>query len=75
MTRNELINYLEQIGVHESGYSFDIIKNSECVSILNEGEVWKVYYTERDQPKLLFSSLNEQKSYDFVADLFKKWNR
>ncbi|OUY05870.1 hypothetical protein [Acinetobacter populi] len=73
MSRNELINFLKLLGVHESSYSFDIIKNSECVSVLEDNSEWRVYYTERDKPDLLFSSFSEEIAYDFVANLFKKW--
>ncbi|MGE8572670.1 MAG: hypothetical protein ACN6NW_11590 [Acinetobacter amyesii] len=73
MTRSELIQYLSSIDVHNSSYAFDRIKNSECVSILKEGEIWKVYYTERNIPDLLFQSGNEALAYDFVAGLFKDW--
>lgn len=73
MTRSELIQYLSSIDVHNSSYAFDRIKNSECVSILKEEGVWKVYYTERNIPDLLFQSENEILVYDFVAGLFKDW--
>ena len=73
MTRSELMNYLSSLEVHNSSYAFDRIKNSECVSILKEEEIWKVYYTERNIPKLLFQSQEEAIAYDYVANLFKKW--
>jgi len=34
MNRNELINLLIQMGIHQSSYSFDRIRNSECIEIL-----------------------------------------
>ncbi len=73
MTRGELIQYLSSLGVHDSSYAFDKIKNSECVSILMDREMWNVYYTERDIPDLLFQSEQESLAYDFVACLFKDW--
>ncbi|MFV5516865.1 hypothetical protein [Acinetobacter gerneri] len=73
MTRSELVDYLKQIGVHYSSYSFDILKNSECVSVLEDNGEWKVYYTERDKPNLLFKSHDEAQAYKFIANLFKKW--
>ena len=53
MTRNELIKLLEHMGVHHSSYSFDEIKNSECISVLKQNAEWCVYYTERNKPELL----------------------
>ena len=60
MTRNELIKLLEHMGVHHSSYSFDEIKNSECISVLKQNAEWCVYYTERNKPELLFSSKEER---------------
>ena len=73
MTRNELIKLLEHLGIHHSSYSFDKIKNSECISVLKQKTEWCVYYTERDKPELIFSSKEESNAYEFVADEFKRW--
>ena len=73
MTRNELIKLLEHMGVHHSSYSFDEIKNSECISVLKQNAEWCVYYTERNKPELLFSSKEESDAYEFVADEFERW--
>ncbi|ENU81803.1 hypothetical protein F975_00418 [Acinetobacter sp. ANC 3789] len=74
MTRDELIKLLKQMRIHQSSYSFDEIKNSECISVLKQKEEWRVYYTERDKPELLFSSKEEGDAYRFVANQFERWS-
>ncbi|ENV47188.1 hypothetical protein P255_02472 [Acinetobacter brisouii CIP 110357] len=73
MTRDELIKLLKQMGIHHSSYSFDKIKNSECISVLKQKTEWCVYYTERDKPELIFSSKEESNAYRFVANQFERW--
>ena len=69
MTRNELIKLLEHMGVHHSSYSFDEIKNSECISVLKQNAEWCVYYTERNKPELLFSSKEESNVVPLIRPL------
>lgn len=72
MKRSELIVFLNNLGVNKARYSFDKIKTSDCISILCEGEVWNVYYTERDKPELIASFENENKANLFVANEFRR---
>ncbi|MDQ8951598.1 hypothetical protein RFH42_01295 [Acinetobacter rudis] len=67
------MSLLIQMGIHQSSYSLDRIRNSECISVLKQKEEWHVYYTERNKPELLFSSKIERDAYEFIANQFEKW--
>lgn len=74
MTRDELVSKLQSIGVHESSYSLGTLRNSECVCVVNEGEVWKVYYVERDKPRELDAFPDELQANDYVLSKFLEWH-
>lgn len=72
MERSDLIIFLNSINVNEARYSFDKIKNSDCISLLHEGLKWNIYYTERDKPELIASFENESDANFFVANEFRR---
>ncbi|HIE8870159.1 hypothetical protein KFV97_26765 [Klebsiella pneumoniae] len=73
MTKKELENQLDILGVHPNSYSLGTLRNSDCLCVIHEDTQWNVYYVERDQPSLISSFLLEEKAYDFVLEQFKKW--
>lgn len=73
MTRDELKNKLFELGVHQSSYSLDGIRNSECVCLVNEDQLWKVYYVERDRPKELGVFQTESDAIEFMFKQFQHW--
>ncbi|RUS67791.1 hypothetical protein CUZ56_00268 [Saezia sanguinis] len=73
MTRDELKNKLSELGVHQSSYSLDGIRNSECVCLVNEDQLWKVYYVERDRPKELGVFQTESDAIEFMFKQFQHW--
>lgn len=64
--------FLNSINVKDERYSFDRIDNFDCISLLNEGVNWSVYYTERDKPELIARFDNESDANLFVAKDFKR---
>ena len=73
MIREKLESRLAEIGVHTSSYSLDGIRSSECVCVVGEGVIWKVYYVERDKPAELATLNTVEEAYDFVYETFCKW--
>lgn len=73
MKKEELIEKLNELGVHPSSYSLGAIKNSDCVCVVHEGREWNVYYVERDKPSLLSSLSSEEEAYSFLFEQFKTW--
>jgi hypothetical protein len=73
MDKVELIVKLQALGVHPSSYSLGVMKNSDCMCVVEAEGLWKVYYVERDDPKELASFSDEASAYDFVYRQFQKW--
>ncbi|MFG0764411.1 hypothetical protein ACEUBB_16065 [Aeromonas rivipollensis] len=73
MTREELIAQLSVLGVNESSYSLDGLKNSDCVCIVKMGQRWEVCYVERDIPDTLSTFSSKEDAYEFVLEQFQKW--
>jgi hypothetical protein len=74
MKREQLESSLAVIGVHPSSFSLGSIRNGDCVCVVPENGLWKVFYVERDKPKELDSFPTEEEAYDFVyATLCKSW--
>ena len=73
MTRDQLESQLEAMNVHPSNYSLDGIRHNDCVCIVNEEDQWKVFYVERDKPKLLGEFGSAEEAYDFTHETFRKW--
>lgn len=73
MKREMLEKRLSSIGVLPVSFSLDGLRNNDCLCVVEEHMLWKVYYVERDQPKELsvFQSCDE--AYDYVYEKFSKW--
>lgn len=74
MNREELVVRLQAIGVHPSSYSFDTIRNSECVCLVNDEGIWKVLYVERDMPRELATFLDEGRANEYILRKFAEWH-
>jgi len=73
MNKTQLEEKLAAIGVHPSSYSLGSIRHSECVCVVSENGVWKIYYVERSTPEELAERDSEEAAYDFVYENFCKW--
>jgi hypothetical protein len=73
MTKNDLIDALKALGVHENSYSIGQLKNSDCTCVILVNETYKVVYMERDKPSLLGEFESESEALDFVYATFRKW--
>lgn len=73
MTRDQLILKLSELGVHSNSYSLGALRNSDCVCVVDEDGMSKVYYVERDKPDELGSFPSLEDAYDFVYATFCKW--
>ncbi len=73
MKKDELISGLAKLGVNESSYSLGVMRNSECVCVVEGEGKWKVFYVERDKPQELAAFEAEEQAYSFVYENFCKW--
>ena len=74
MERNDLIMFLQSLNINQARYSFDRVKKSDCISLIQEDGRWNIYYTERDKPELIANFENECDANVFIANDFKRQN-
>jgi hypothetical protein len=73
MRREELEANLSALGLAPDSYSLGCLRHSDCVSVVEDGTHWVVYYTERDQPAHLGTFMVAEDAYAFVYATFAKW--